>query len=70
MGKSYERDDTQQTLWKLGTLYKGISGQVWCLEKIHGTLFCGHDHENNAQVTFEGITMKYAIEKDGSITIL
>lgn len=23
---------------------KGISGQVWCLEKIHGTLFCGHDH--------------------------
>lgn len=25
-------------------------------------MFCGHDHENNAQVTFEGITMKYGLK--------
>lgn len=23
---------------------KGIKGQVWCLEEIDNTLFCGHDH--------------------------
>lgn len=25
-------------------------------------LFCGHDHENNASITYEGITMTYGLK--------
>lgn len=47
----------------------GIKGQVWCLEEIHNTLFCGHDHglytisQTNTANKIEGLPGIWKIEE-------
>lgn len=48
----------------------GIKGQVWCLEEIDNTLFCGHDHglyiintDNNTASKIEGLPGIWKIEE-------
>ena len=60
-GKSGHNDEVHQV--------SGIKGQVWCLEEIDGTLFCGHDHglfsiEGDRAVKIDGVNGIWKIMKN------
>lgn len=47
----------------------GIKGQVWCLEVIDGTLFCGHDHglfvvDDNYASRVEGLNGIWSLSRN------
>lgn len=47
---------------------RGIRGQIWCLEEIDNTLFCGHDHglsiiEGSRAIKIDGLGGIWKIEK-------
>lgn len=63
--------DADSALESEGHVYQvnGIKGQVWCLEDIQNTLFCGHDHglytigPDNRAVKIEGVPGIWKIEE-------